>query len=124
MEKGIFKQYSDIKNELKDLTARAKVIETQVFDEMTMNEADTVKSDFGTFSITTRKSWTYSEKLADRETDEAINYQESIQEQKASYDKVVAEIDEAKTVEQEDGSATAEETKGLRYLPKKEVKEE
>lgn len=59
MNKEIFKQYADIKNEIKSLSEKAEEIEKQVSEEMMKEEVEEVKSDFGTFFFTARKTWTY-----------------------------------------------------------------
>ncbi len=96
MKKELFKEYADVKNEIKVLTAKAKEIEESVTGEMNKEEVDKVESDFGTFYFTTRKKWTYSDAVT-------------------SVEKTVKET---KKKEEEDGTATAEETKSLTFRGK------
>lgn len=67
MKKELFREYATIKNKIKLLTEEAKSIETEVKGEMIKEDVEQVKSDFGTFSIVSRKSWTYSPKVIELE---------------------------------------------------------
>jgi len=93
MEKETFKQYASIKNQIKELTAEAKELEPELTAEITKAGIDVVKTEFGTFSITKRKTWTYSGDVTELE------------------DKVKIQ----KKEEEEKGVATFEEKTGLMF---------
>lgn len=67
MNKAKFAEYADIKNQIKDLTAKAKVIEEEVVSEMDNEEIDTVKSEIGTFYFTYRKKYFYPKYVVEAE---------------------------------------------------------
>lgn len=96
MNKELFKNYADIKNQIKDLTAKSKEIEKSVVEEMNNQEVEEVKSDFGTFYFTTRKTWEYSEDI-----------------------KILEEgMKKNKKMEEENGTAKFEEKKSLTFRGK------
>ncbi len=96
MNKELFKNYADIKNQIKDLTAKAKEIEKFVSGEMVKEDVEEVKSDFGTFYFTTRKTWEYSKDI-----------------------KILEEgMKKNKEMEQENGTAKFEEKKSLTFRSK------
>lgn len=68
MNKELFKNYADIKNQIKDLTAKSKEIEKLVSEEMVKGDVEEVKSDFGTFYFTARKTWDYPSYVREAET--------------------------------------------------------
>jgi predicted phage-related endonuclease len=63
MNKETFIQYAEIKAEMKELTERMREIEAEVKKEMAKEGVDKVKSDFGTFSLRTNITYTFSEKV-------------------------------------------------------------
>lgn len=93
MNKELFKEYADIKNQIKDLTTKSKEIEILVTKEMNKEEVEQVRSDFGTFYFISRKTWKYPKRILEME----INLKE-----------------EKKKVEEE-GKATFEEKKSLAF---------
>lgn len=93
MNKELFKQYAVIKVQIKELEEKSKEIEKEVMNEMQTQEIEQVKSDFGTFSITKRKVWKYS------------NDTKTIEEG----------LKRIKKIEEEDGTATFEEKIGLMF---------
>lgn len=68
MEKETFKEYARIKNQIKELTAEAKELEPELRESMLEAGADKVKTEFGSFTLTTRKSYKYSDAVAELDT--------------------------------------------------------
>ena len=93
MNKELFKNYADIKNQIKELTVKAKEMEGVVTEEMNKNNVEEVKSDFGTFFFKTLKKWAYSEEVRDKEV----------------------EVKELKKKEEETNIAKFEESKSLSF---------
>lgn len=93
VNESVFKNYADIKNKIKELTAQAKEIEKEVTSEMDKLGMEKINSNIGTFSFTKRKSWEYPEEV-------------KLKEQ---------EYKEIKKKSEEDGSAKATETKSLTF---------
>ncbi len=100
MKKEKFKQYAEIKNKIKALTTEAKDIEKEVLSEMQEIEAKTVKSDFGTFSIVERKSWTYTDEVKELEMQNKVT------------------ITAIKKLEEEEGKATLKVSESLMFRGK------
>jgi len=98
MNKEIFERYATIKNKIKDLTEEAKLIEKEVQEEMVKEEADSIKSPIGTFSIVRRLRWIYSDKVKELEV----------------------KLKATKKIEEEDGTATSTESTGLMFRARKE----
>ena len=96
MNKEIFKNYADIKNQIKELTEQAKQIEISVVEEMQKEEVEEVKSDFGTFFFTKRKTWKYPKAITEAENNIKI----------------------AKKEAEENGDATFEEKQSLTFRGK------
>ena len=96
MNKENYKNYADVKNQIKELENKAKEIEVIILDEMKSQEIDSVKSDFGTFSLTKRKTWKY--------TDEVLKLSDVVKQQKEK--------------EETEGIATFEEKVGLLFRAK------
>lgn len=63
MNKELFREYAEVKGQIKLLSEKAKELEEKVSEEMRSNEAEKVESDFGKFFFVTRKKWTYSENV-------------------------------------------------------------
>ena len=93
MEKQTFEAYAKIKHQIKELTAEAKELEQEILPDMIEGGIDKVKTEFGGFTIVNRKTWTYSEKVAE----------------------LSEEVKAQKKKEEEDGTAKAEEKKSLLF---------
>lgn len=93
MEKETFAQYAKIKHQIKELTAEAKELEPEIVSGMVELGVDKVKTEFGGFTLTTRKTWSYSEKVT------------ALEEQ----------VKVLKAQEESGGVATFEEKKGLMF---------
>jgi len=98
MNKEVFERYAAIKNKIKDLAEEAKGIEKEVMDEMNEQEADSIQSPIGTFSVVRRLRWKYS----------------------PSVDQKELELKAQKKREEEEGTATSTESTGLMFRAKKE----
>lgn len=97
MNKDILEEYAGLKQKIAILTAQAKELEPEVLGELHEEGVETAKFPFGTFSITHRTAWEYSDKFQDlKEQHDAI-------------------IKAAQTTEQENGKATKVETEILTY---------
>lgn len=99
MDKALFQEYADIKNQIAQLQKEADEIAQEVTLEMNNNELDKVESDFGTFYFTTRKIWKYSEAIDD----------------------LAENLKATKKDEEETGRATFEESKSLSFRAAKAV---
>ncbi len=96
MTKELFKEYSEIKNSIKELELRADNVSKLITDEMNEAKADKIESDYGSFYFTTRKSWKYSENV----------------------DIMLNAVKVQKKIEEEKGVATFEENKSLTFKSK------
>ena len=105
MKQETFVKYAEIKNKIKSLTDEAKELESKVLKELAKENLATYQTEFGTFSVTTRKTWKYSEKF---------------EEMESTYK---AMLKAAQTTEQEKGIAKAEVVEGLTYRSPSNEKE-
>ena len=67
MTPDLVKEYADIKNSIKDLSAKAKEIESTILFGMQQQEMKSFKSAHGTFSMVARKIWQYTEMVVELE---------------------------------------------------------
>jgi len=96
MNKELFKQYADVKNEIKRLSDIAKGIELQVREEMIKEDKTKAEAEFGTFSLVTRKKYTYTDKVKEAEKS----------------------VKEMKKEEEKSGLATVEESQSITFRAK------
>ncbi|MBU1122365.1 MAG: hypothetical protein KKF54_06705 [Candidatus Omnitrophica bacterium] len=61
----IFKQYAIIKNQIKELSEKARLMEIEVIEEM--GEFDEVKTGDGAFYLVARKKWKYPKTIEEME---------------------------------------------------------
>ena len=99
---AIFSKYADLKNQIKELTEKAKELEGKALKELEKENIDTFKSEIGTFSIVCRTRWEYSEKY------------------KVVEDGYEMMLEAARVTEREDGTAKKSETKGIAYRSNEE----
>ena len=97
INKENFKKYADIKNKIKALTQDAKLIEAEIKEELVEADVKKVNSDFGTFSVTTRTTWKYTENV----------------------DAIKNKLKEEQKAEQDSGVATSTEASSLMFRAKK-----
>src|SRR3990167_5034593 len=94
-QNALLRVYADRKAEAARIAEELKGLELKVLDLLLKQGTDTLKEDYGTFSVVYRKRWQYSPALIQKEME---------------YDTI---IKVKKVEEQEDGIAKAEEMKGL-----------
>ena len=97
MNKKIFEQYAQLEQQRRAIEVVQKDLKAKMLDEMDSLNVDAVNIDLGSFNVVKRKEWTYSNKV--------IAQEEMLKIMKAD--------------EEADGSAEFEETKGIRFNPKK-----
>ncbi len=65
INKELFKKYAEIKAEIKRLEEEAKMIAPTIMEMVDSTDEKRIESDFGKFSVTTKKTWKYSEIVND-----------------------------------------------------------
>jgi hypothetical protein len=93
----ILKLYAEKKAERAKVDSELDELEPQVLGYLNEKGFDTLREDYGTFSVVYRKKWSYTNQLVEKEK----QYAEIIKT--------------AKLDEQDSGEAKAEEVKGLSY---------
>ena len=93
MTPNLVKEYADIKNTIKELSQKAKEIESTILFGMQQQEMKSFKSNYGTFSLVGRKMWQYTEAITELEL----------------------ELKSKKTEEEETGKARSLESISLRF---------
>ena len=97
MNNDLFKEYAITKQMIKTAEEELKQLQPEILKELKERtkemEDKNLKFEFGTFSITERKTWTYSEKI----------------------DVMEIGMKKLKKMEEETGVATATVTESLRY---------
>lgn len=125
MNKELLKEYATVKTQIKELTSKAKEMEPEVLTEVMSStkelEMDNLKTDYGTFSLTSKKSYTYSEDYTKKESE----VDAEIAPIKEKIKPLTEEIDVLRSVlvgiakeEEESGKAKVEIKTGLRFLSK------
>ena len=61
VRKELFSSYAVVMNEIKRLEEEAERLKPELIKEMNGAEADTIQSDYGTFSLVKREKWEYSD---------------------------------------------------------------
>lgn len=95
----LLKTYADLKAQAKALDAEIEATEGKVLKYLEAEGVDTLKEEYGTFSVVNRKKWIYSAAL---------------QEKEKEYKTI---IKSKQNDEQSSGEANYEESKGLSYRP-------
>ena len=93
----LLKTYADLKAQAKALDAEIEATEAKVLKYLEAEGVDTLKEDYGTFSVVTRKKWSYSPELVEKEKE----YKTIIKSKQND--------------EQQSGEAKYEESKGLSF---------
>jgi len=65
---SILKQYANLKVQAKEIEAKLKELEPKVFDQVMAVDGEKIEAKYGTFSLTTKKVWNYSETLLEKES--------------------------------------------------------
>ena len=113
MDKSIFKDYAELDKEIGLLETKRAELKAGWFEEMKKDKVDKVESDFGTFSVMTRKSWEYSNAVSEAQV--VVSKLESSDVILEARKAVTDLIDK----EQKDGTATATESQSPRFQGKK-----
>jgi len=92
-DRDLYEQYAMMKNAIKVLDERTEELQAMILEEMDALKVEKQKFAYGTFSITSRKSFKYSDLVKVKD----------------------AEVKALKKVEEEDGTATFEEKKSLLF---------
>lgn len=126
MNKELLKEYATTKNQIKELTSKAKGMESDVLAEVVTAtkelEMDNLKTDYGTFSLTRSKSYTYSEDYAKKEGEvelEVAPIREEIKPLEEKISEIKSVLIELAKEEEESGKAKVEVKTGLRFSGKK-----
>lgn len=98
MNHEIFQTLASLEAEKKALEAQIAIVRSQVQEELTNNELDRLEAEYGTFYLSKRKKWTYTDKVTTKE--------------KA--------LKALKKKEEESGVAQVEEVTSLNYRPVKD----
>lgn len=67
MDKDILKKYADIKNQIKLLELEADSLNPEIMAAIIASGADAAETDFGTFTVGKRRTYTYPENLKNDE---------------------------------------------------------
>lgn len=65
--KNVYEEYAFIESKIKDLENQKDKLRISILDDMISNEEKKIDTPFGSFSVTYRKSWTYSDKVIEAE---------------------------------------------------------
>jgi len=63
----LYKQYAEIKAEIKKLGNEAKEMEAKIFEDLSAVEGNKLITDFATFSLVYRPKWKYTDELLEKE---------------------------------------------------------
>lgn len=63
MEQTKYKQYADIKLQIRFLEERAEELNKEIVADMQDNKVEKVETEFGKFTICTKKTWKFSPKV-------------------------------------------------------------
>lgn len=96
MDKENYKLYAELEEQKKEIEEKQSRIKSEILEEMISQQSETVKADFGTFSLMRRKTWKYS----------------------PAVDELGARVKELKKTEEESGLATFEESTVLTFRSK------
>ncbi len=67
MNKNKYKQYADLKIQIKELTNQLKEVESEIIDEVTEAEGNKLETKYATFSMMYRPKWKYTDELKEKE---------------------------------------------------------
>jgi hypothetical protein len=62
-----YKIYADLKKKISELSAQAKELEKDIFDEVSGVDGNKLETKYATFSVMYRPKWEYSDDLQDKE---------------------------------------------------------
>lgn len=101
-QEALLKKFADKKREMKELQAELDALEPKVLGFLEKQGLDTLKEPWGTYSIVTRKKWSYTDTLIEKEKQFKI---------------IIADM---QLEEKNSGEAKAEEIKGLSFRARDE----
>lgn len=61
MQKELLKKYANIEAKLRTLEEERLAFRAQILSDLQKNKLDKVQSDYGSFTVSSRKTWTYSD---------------------------------------------------------------
>lgn len=93
MDKELLKKYEGVELKLKALETEKEVIRNMILDQMVKSDLKKTDGDLGSFTVGSRKSWTYSDKI----------------------ETLTEKVKLAKAKEEKNGTAKAVETNYLMY---------
>lgn len=67
MNKSLFSAYASIKKQIKALEEQAKELQPQLMAEFEEANTDTIESDDGLFTVNAKKTWIFTEQVAELE---------------------------------------------------------
>lgn len=67
MNETILQEYADVKRKIKELEKQEKDLKPLVMDEVSKSGEKTVKKEYGSFTLASRKSWEYSDIVAQKD---------------------------------------------------------
>lgn len=68
MNKELYQKYADLKNQLSKLEEEAEIVKVSIMEDMKEAEVEKVEAEYGSFTITSRKNWAYTDKVKGLET--------------------------------------------------------
>lgn len=83
MKEQQLKKYAEIKEQIKLLEEQAKVLNDAIVDEMLGSDMTKATFEFGTFTICSKKSYTYSPKIKTMEENLKIAKNKEVEQGKA-----------------------------------------
>ena len=96
------KRYADIKQSIKSLNEEAAVINTEIVAQMAKDGDDQLETSFGTFTMAGRKNWAYPEYVSELEKTLKTKKKESEENGDASFEeKKYLKFNEVKPTEEE-----------------------
>lgn len=98
MQKDLLKKYALIEEKAKAIEEEKQMLRAEILADMQKNKLDKIESDFGKFTVSSRRTWTYS----------------------ATIIKLAEKLKIAKVKEETKGIAKAEVTEYLLFKPVKE----
>jgi hypothetical protein len=65
MNNDLFVKYAEIEKQIKSLEGEKETLQPLILTELKVNRLDTLKQDFGTFSVVSRKTYKYTDIIKD-----------------------------------------------------------
>jgi hypothetical protein len=97
MNTDLLKEYAKVQAKIKELEGKRDTIKVDIITELESTNTAELPTDYGTFSMIPKKTWTYSAKVAE----------------------LAEKLKLTQTKEQQKGIATCEIANYLKFVPKK-----